>query len=240
MKTNPNQNNNENPSDNDIKNLYSEHRFEHRIDHGLCLIWHELEKGNTQADPIKEKMVEAIDTRVFDELTRSGLILEENNLLEFTETGKTIAADIVRRRRLAERLFEDVLEIPKGEVESRANEFEHLIDRHVEESICILLGHPRECPHGFAIPPGKCCADKEDQLESIVASLDHFEPGESGRVTYIITRNHPQLHKLMSLGIVPGTLIHVHQVYPSFVIKVEETQLALEQKVAENIYLRRL
>jgi len=240
MKTNqePPENNGKSPSD--FKGLYSEHRFEHRIDHGLCLIWNELEKSNHKASLIKEALDEAIDTRVYEELTRSGLIAEEENFLNFTETGKSIAADIVRRRRLAERLFEDVLEIPKGEIEYRANEFEHLIDRHVEESICILLGHPRECPHGFPIPPGKCCADKEDQLESIVASLDHFEPGEAGRVAYIITRNHPQLHKLMSLGIVPGTLIHVHQTYPSYIIKVEETQLALEQKVAENIYLRRL
>ena len=54
------------------------------------------------------------------------------------------------------------------------------------------------------------------------------------------TREHPQLHKLMSLGITPGVRISVHQVFPSFVIQVEHTQVALEEDIAKDIYVKRL
>jgi hypothetical protein len=42
----------------------------------------------------------------------------------------------------------------------------------------------------------------------------------------------------MSLGLVPGLTVKVHQTYPAVIVKVEETQVALEQGVAHSIYVR--
>ena len=189
---------------------------------------------------IKDILRREIDAHIYEDLVTGKLIIPQELTVEFTSEGTRIARDIIRRRRLAERLLEDVLEVSRSEVDSQASEFEHVIDKNVEESICTLLGHPRECPHGFPIPAGQCCQRSELVVESIVASLDQFVSGEMGKVAYILTRNHPQLHKLMSLGIVPGILVHIHQTYPSYIIKVEETQLALEKEVAQNIYLRKI
>ena len=213
---------------------------ENRIDHGLCLLWTQQEKKDYSVLKIKDILRREIDAHIYEDLVSEKLIIPQELTVEFTAEGTRIARDIIRRRRLAERLLEDVLEVSRSEVDSQASEFEHVIDKNVEESICTLLGHPRECPHGFPIPSGQCCQRSELVVESIVASLDQFVSGEMGRVAYILTRNHPQLHKLMSLGIVPGILVHIHQTYPSYIIKVEETQLALEQEVAQNIYLRKI
>ena len=27
----------------------------------------------------------------------------------------------------------------------------------ITDSMCAMLGHPTECPHGSPIPPGPCC-----------------------------------------------------------------------------------
>jgi DtxR family Mn-dependent transcriptional regulator len=65
---------------------------------------------------------------------------------------------VIRRHRLAERLFIDVLSIrDEHEVEESACKFEHILSPEVTDSMCALLGHPTECPHGSPIPPGECC-----------------------------------------------------------------------------------
>jgi len=63
--------------------------------------------------------------------------------------------------------------------------------------------------------------------------------GETVKVAYILTHSHPRLHKLMSFGIAPGVKIRMHQKYPSYIIQVEETQIALEKEVISDIYVRR-
>jgi hypothetical protein len=65
---------------------------------------------------------------------------------------------VIRRHRLAERLFMDVLSIrDEGEIESSACKFEHILSPEVTDRICTLLGHPLACPHGSPIPQGDCC-----------------------------------------------------------------------------------
>jgi Fe2+ transport system protein FeoA len=46
------------------------------------------------------------------------------------------------------------------------------------------------------------------------------------------------LTRLASLGLIPGQVVQVKQVRPSFVVAFGETELALEKSVADEIYLR--
>jgi putative ABC transport system ATP-binding protein len=79
-------------------------------------------------------------------------------VLEFTDRGRHRAADIIRRHRLAERLFTDTLHMQDDAgIEAQACKFEHILSPEATESICVLLGHPKTCPHGSPIPPGECC-----------------------------------------------------------------------------------
>ena len=86
-----------------------------------------------------------------------GLVTEEG---EFTRAGEARARDVIRRHRLAERLFMDVLSIrDEAEIESSACKFEHILSPEVTDRMCTLLGHPHACPHGSPIPNGECCAE---------------------------------------------------------------------------------
>lgn len=85
------------------------------------------------------------------------------SIIEFTERGRQRAEDLVRRHRLAERLFTSVLQVnDRAEVEREACRFEHVLSEEAADHICSMLGHPATCPHGAAIPRGRCCANRAE------------------------------------------------------------------------------
>lgn len=97
--------------------------------------------------------------RCHDALRPRGAMPADGSLvIEFTARGRQRAADIIRRHRLAERLFTETLHMQdESEVEQQACKFEHILSPDATDRICSFLGHPRTCPHGSAIPPGPCC-----------------------------------------------------------------------------------
>jgi putative ABC transport system ATP-binding protein len=79
-------------------------------------------------------------------------------IVELTPRGRERAGSIIRRHRLAERLFTDSLAMDsESEIEQQACKFEHILSPEATDKICTFLGHPRTCPHGAPIPPGACC-----------------------------------------------------------------------------------
>jgi putative ABC transport system ATP-binding protein len=91
-----------------------------------------------------------------------GLLTAERPVLEMSELGRERAASVIRRHRLAERLFADTFQMrDEQELESNACTFEHILSPEVTERICVFLNHPQHCPHGSPIPPGPCCAGKQ-------------------------------------------------------------------------------
>ena len=83
-----------------------------------------------------------------------------NGEVHLTEAGSRRARDVVRRHRLAERLFTDTFAIEDAEAHVQACRFEHIITPELDQRICSFLGHPKTCPHGNPIPPGPCCQTK--------------------------------------------------------------------------------
>jgi ABC-type glutathione transport system ATPase component len=84
-------------------------------------------------------------------------------IIDFTPRGRQRAADVIRRHRLAERLFTDSLAMDsETEIEQQACKFEHILSPEATDKICTFLGHPRTCPHGAPIPPGPCCERGEE------------------------------------------------------------------------------
>jgi len=87
------------------------------------------------------------------------LPLDGSMVVEFTERGRRKAAELIRRHRLAERLFTESLGmINEHEVEEQACKFEHILSAEATDKICAFLGHPKTCPHGAPIPAGECCS----------------------------------------------------------------------------------
>lgn len=156
-----------------------------------------------------------------------------------SDAGRKEARLLARRHRLAERMLHDVLRVTDEATETTACEFEHFLEAEVVESICTLLGHPKVCPHGKPIPPGECCGDNRRDVGPIVETLSEFCVGDSGSIAYIHTVRPGRLDRLTSFGLVPGTSITMRQKWPSVVIALGETELALDRETAADVFVRR-
>jgi len=98
--------------------------------------------------------------RVLSRMSDLRLVQMQNGEVQLTLMGSQRARDIVRRHRLAERLFKDTFSIDDSEAHTQACKFEHIISPELDQRICTFLGHPKTCPHGNPIPPGECCNGK--------------------------------------------------------------------------------
>ena len=99
-------------------------------------------------------------SRALGRMSELQLVELRNGEVQLTPGGSQRARNVVRRHRLAERLFKDTFAIDESEVHNQACKFEHIISPELDQRICTFLGHPKTCPHGNPIPPGDCCNGK--------------------------------------------------------------------------------
>jgi DtxR family transcriptional regulator, Mn-dependent transcriptional regulator len=175
-----------------------------------------------------------------EQLTAQHWIRIDDGKIYLTEEGREEARVIVRRHRLAETLLFTVLNLDTEKREQIACEMEHTLLPEMTDSICTLLGHPQFSPDGEVIPPGICCKSRKNHVEPVMINLTELMPGEKGRISYIKPKNHARLHRLAAFGITPGIVVVLHQKNPSYCIQYEETELALEKDVAEDIYVTKI
>ena len=140
-----------------------------RFDHLLEQIWVCGEEGKTaQVESLHPSgpegkppvIPEEAAVRVLSRMSDLRLVALQNGEVQLTPVGSQRARDVVRRHRLAERLFKDTFSIDDSEASTQACRFEHIISPELDQRICTFLGHPKTCPHGNPIPPGECCDGK--------------------------------------------------------------------------------
>jgi DtxR family transcriptional regulator, Mn-dependent transcriptional regulator len=173
-----------------------------------------------------------------DELVKLGLVASSKGGWVLTQAGEAEAALAIRRHRLAERLLADVLATEEALVDERACGLEHALFDGVDESICTLLGHPRFCPHGKPIPPGKCCEQMRETVDRLVAPLSELKSGQNGKIAYIQLTDPHRLQKLMAMGVLPGVPLKVLRTSPSYVFEAGFSQFAVDEEIAADIFVR--
>jgi DtxR family Mn-dependent transcriptional regulator len=179
-------------------------------------------------------------TAVAHELIDGGLLRLVDDVLALTEAGEREARQIVRRHRLAEVLFHQVLELPMEVTEAQACSLEHVLTPQATAAVCSFLGHPPLCPHGRPIPPGECCSALSRRVPSLICRLVDLIPGERGRVVLVAPGQRERWDQLADFGVTPGAMVTLRQRKPSLVVEVDNTLLALEDEIARRIYLRPL
>jgi DtxR family Mn-dependent transcriptional regulator len=209
------------------------------IDEILESIWCGKEIGSVKRTDLlnieKPKVTEDIINKLIDD----DYIFEGKEEINLTQKGEDIARKLIRAHRLAERLFTDVMVIDDAPMEETACSLEHCLSHEALDAICTLLGHPRECPHGRHIPTGTCCVKAEQNIQPVIIPLNRLKAGDTGVIIYVSTKHHARLDRLTDLGITPGQEVKVHQTYPAFVLKVGETDLAIDPEVLNDVYVRK-
>jgi putative ABC transport system ATP-binding protein len=140
-----------------------------RFDHLLEQIWVCSEEGKpAQVEHLRASgasgklstVAEEPASWVLSRMAELRLVALQNGEAQLTPMGSQRARDVVRRHRLAERLFKDTFSVDETEAHTQACKFEHIISPELDQRICTFLGHPKTCPHGNPIPPGDCCNGK--------------------------------------------------------------------------------
>lgn len=204
------------------------------MDEYLEKLWYMKEDNTELIDNLRDSVGEAFSPEVVDSLKKQGFVKTsgDEKKIHLTDKGEKEARQIIRSHRLAERLIHDAL---GGDFESGACEFEHIVAPELVDSICTMLGHPRECPHGMPIPKGECCRQFSRSAQSSVVPVTELEVGQEARVAYVNCDEDSRLHKIDGLHIRPGAHVKLHQTYPTFVIECEGANIALDREIAEDI-----
>lgn len=212
---------------------------EHGIDELLEAVWTLEEEGRATKREVLSHTGE--DSReILKEALQGELVIEEADKILLTPAGRKRAEAIIRRHRLAERLLSEVFEVSEEESETHACRFEHLLSKAVTEGVCAFLGHPPTCPHGKPIPTGECCVKFGAELKPLVFPLTELAPGEKAKIVFMGSKHHSRIDRMSSLGFIPGSVIKLHQKKPSYVVQLGETDLALDENICREIYVRKL
>jgi DtxR family Mn-dependent transcriptional regulator len=198
--------------------------------------------GEEGAPVIQARLAELLNrstpavSEMLERLAGAGLLERSGRHILLTDEGRRRALAAIRRHRLAERLFVDVLGLPWQSVHAEAGRFGRVISEEVAEHLVVLLGDPATCPHGNPIP-GSASPLPDLAGQRRLASC---APGQAVRVTRVtqeIEGHEPSLGYLGEGGFLPGTVTVVVERGPdgTLVVATAEGDLALSPYLCERI-----
>ena len=160
-----------------------------------------------------------------------GLVeLEPYKGVRLTETGRTVALEVIRHHRLLERYLADELGVPWDRVHAEAEVLEHVLSEELEERMAAKLGDPTRDPHGDPIPTRDL-----ELLEEETIGLDELEPGEQGRFVRVSDSDPEMLRYLAAQEIGIGESFEVVEHHPfdgPIVVRFGSTEHALGRTLA--------
>lgn len=204
----------------------------------LEIIWTLREEGQLTGEQIVQSCTLQDCVAILSDLAKNGWIDIKGQEVALLAKGEKRARELVRRHRLSLRMFYDLFALDGAEAE--ACKFEHILSPEVTDSVCTLLGHPPNSPDGKPIPRGECCAVFRQEMKPLVAPLTDLMPGEKAKIVFITPESHSRLDRLSAMGVVPGSIVKLHQKQPSYVIQLGETMIAVDKEISREIYVRKV
>jgi len=214
------------------------------IDEILEAVWIAHENGKSAVKDIHVECVHYLGDydlpTCLKTMAEYDLVVVKGKRVDFTAQGRGRARNVIRRHRLAQRLLMDVLDVSERESEAMACEFEHILSAEVTDKVAAFLGQPTVDPNGRPIPPGDIPVEAPEFVAPLITRLTRLGVGQSARVAFMTPSFHKRFDRLAAFGINPGSEISLHQRKPAFVVRLGETELALDREIADEIYVRPL
>ncbi len=157
--------------------------------------------------------------------------------LALTTSGRERALTLLRRHRLAERLFTDVLGLDWVRAHVEADKIEHAVSPEAERQMAAQLGEPDTCPHGNPIP-----GPRHDSSAADTLSLDQCAPPARATISRIGLETPAALLHLATLGLLPNVAIEVENRAPfdgPVLVRVGRAHYALGRTLASRIWVRK-
>jgi DtxR family Mn-dependent transcriptional regulator len=211
-----------------------------RVDEALELLWVLGEEGYTDLKRFTLSSDDPNNEELITTLIQDGLVVVQDHSVKLTDEGTRHAKGLIRRHRLAERLFTDVFDLSQDKVEEDACKMEHILSEELTDNVCTFLGHPPACPHGKPIPRGECCKKYKIDVQPVVVRLTEFEVGQKGKIVFITPSEAARIGRLSSIGIIPGSVVRLIQRRPSVVLQIDETTIAIDPELAKEIFVKKV
>ncbi|WP_370323939.1 iron dependent repressor, metal binding and dimerization domain protein [Euzebya sp.] len=164
------------------------------------------------------------------------VILDADRRVQLTERGRHLAASVMRKHRLAERLLTDVIGLDYELVHTEACRWEHVISDEVEQRLIQVLGEPDTSPYGNPIPDG----DATQVWTDYVTARQAAAAGQSGTITRISERlqyDVDLMRELHAAGVLPGALASCAVQGPDVVLTIDGATVTLSPDAAELVWL---
>ncbi|MEM7772440.1 MAG: FeoA family protein [Cyanobacteria bacterium P01_A01_bin.37] len=71
-----------------------------------------------------------------------------------------------------------------------------------------------------------------------MAALSSVKTGTVGIVTSLTTDDLKMINRLLAMGVSPGVEIHLEQQFPSYIIRIGRSRAALDEAIANAIYIQ--
>jgi len=170
-------------------------------------------------------------TTMLRRLSRDGLVKHVRYRgIILTPRGREMAASMIRRHRLSERLLTDVLGIPWDRVHDAACRLEHVITGEIEQKAYEVLGEPERCPHGHLLDGGD---------EQTLLRLGEVEPGGRAVVVKLADEGGSFLRCAAEIGLVPSAEVTVEARPDSGIALVIGNQrLTVDPALAKHVWVR--
>lgn len=183
----------------------------------------------TKASSVTDMLKKLSDKKV--------VIYKKYQGVTLTNFGEKIAANIIRKHRLWEVFLVEKLNFSWHEVHEVAEQLEHIQSAKLIDELDAFLEYPKTDPHGDPIP------DKEGNLPQIQKSLlATLNKTEQGICVGVNDSSSEFLRFLDKQEIELGQHIKVLDKEPfdnSFLVKVNEKEMMISNKVANNIYIQK-
>lgn len=188
------------------------------------------EQLETKASSVSDMIKKLSDKKVVVYIKYKGVNL--------TNLGRKTAANIVRKHRLWEVFLVEKLNFSWDEVHDVAEQLEHIKSPKLINQLDALLGFPTHDPHGDPIP------DKDGNLKIIEKSLlSTLSINESGICVGVDDSSSEFLQFLDKKGITLGDQIIVLEKEDfdnSLSIQIGDKKMSISNKIANNLYIRKL
>jgi len=174
-------------------------------------------------------------SEMLDRLEADDLIVRSARQITMTDKGAILAASVVRKHRLAERLLVDIIGLDWDKAHVEAGRWEHVISDDVEAHLVVLLGNPTTCPHGNPIPGVEPVGPEQRRLADA-------QPGDRirlERITESVEHDTASLTYLGDHGLTPGTtaLIQARAPDGTLTLVVGDAAIALGPAMTQRMFV---
>lgn len=176
-------------------------------------------------------------TMAIRRLKRDGLIaVDSSGGISLTKAGREIAARVINRHHLIERMLSEIFGMEWYKVHDEAEQLEHAVSADFERRLQETLGPSDSCPHGNRVgfdTPG-------DRRKRGWRPLDEIEPKRVATVVSVFERDRKLLEYLDELGIRPGAGIELltRNYDDTITLRVQGKLIPLGKSAAQRVWAK--